>query len=174
METYEISLARSALQHMDPTSPTRQPLALVVQPPEQTTEHKPSKQQTLRGVLKKESAPSKRAIIERAKGDTTQDDQHATIKAQVSSIRRSDQQLERLRRAFWLHRFDLCRWEEKRVVCTRRLKDGTISAYWSPSMPMPEWKRMAFSECYSIFLPINSVQNFFSDYKKEVREQAES
>jgi hypothetical protein len=37
-------------------------------------------------------------------------------------------------------------------------------------MPRPQYERIASSHDYGIYLPIKSVESFFDEYKKEVRQ----
>ena len=111
-----------------------------------------------------------RAVCERP-ADVTRADADACALAPVRTPRhqRSEQQQERLRRAFWLHRCELRRWTERRIVKTRRKTDGSLAARWSPPMPTPDWKRLASSRDIGIFLPVESVQSFFEEHKRETR-----
>lgn len=100
----------------------RNPLA------ETQTEQRPktaSKLVSLKTELIKviDAAPSRKAVVERSADDCAQDgdrgEELAAEAERTTRERRSPSQLEKLRRAFWLHRRDLQRWEHGREVRTR-------------------------------------------------------
>ena len=121
------------------------------------------------------AAPSKKAVIGRSAEDCEQDGAHGEqlpLESQAISGHgwRSASQLEMLRRAFWLHRRDLQRWERGREVHTRRRRTNSeLVAFWVPPMPRPEYERLARDPMLGIHLPVASVVSFFDEYKKQVR-----
>ena len=118
-------------------------------------------------------AASSSAVIERPAAAVTADAEHAAALEPSSreSFHRSATQLEKLRRAFWLHRIILERWEEQRVVRTSKANNGDVLARWDPPTPSPPWDDLASSDAFGIYLPVRSVQSFFREYKREVRKQ---
>ena len=122
-------------------------------------------------VFKLSDAPSAKALIERPAAAIEADADHADVGSNVSDplFRRSDQQLEKLRRAFWVHREEIARWERTRELDVRRTNQG-LSCSWRPTMPKPEYERIALSSELGIFLPVASVRSFFKEYKRETRD----
>jgi hypothetical protein len=118
-------------------------------------------------------AASSSAVIERPAEAVTADAEHAALyePSARESFHRSATQLEKLRRAFWLHRTILERWEEQRVVRTRKANNGDVLARWDPPTPSPPWGDLASSDVFGIYLPVRSVQSFFGEYKREIRKQ---
>ena len=151
----------------------RNPLA------ETQTEQRPktaSKLVSLKTELIKviDAAPSRKAVVERSADDCAQDgdrgEELAAEAERTTRERRSPSQLEKLRRAFWLHRRDLQRWEHGREVRTRsRRSTGELVAFWHPPMPMPNFEHIAQSHTIGIYLSVGSVSSFFDEYKKEIR-----
>ena len=69
-----------------------------------------------------------------------------------------------------MYREELRRWERMRILRVKRKKNGSMMAFWDPPMPKPEWGRLASSREVGIFLPVDSVESFFDEYKKQTRD----